>query len=530
MATRIGASYPASLGMPRPRLSHSRGTGIYFSMALRRAVLVPLALLLLAPSAASAQQRRYLVELGAAAALTALDDTTGYGTGYGGTARIGVWLPLRFSLEAEYSYIRTKTDVSDSSVGVSSIGGFLLYNIPLGTRSFAHLKAGLGSIDYGRCAPQSSAGQGACGSAATWSAGLGFRVGITPTLLARADGAVQRNIGGANDVGQTEFSNFGATLGLSVMLGSKALVDADGDGVIDANDKCSGTPKGALVDRRGCPTDADSDRVSDGLDRCPSTPAGVEVDENGCPTDEDNDGVPDGVDRCRGTPLGAAINAVGCSSDADNDQVPDGLDRCPDTPAGATVDALGCPSDTDGDKVLDGLDRCPDTPFGERVNRDGCSAGATPRQQPARPGVQPPAQPAPAQPVPGQSAAGEAAPPPAATNPVVLRDGAFALGSARLRAEAYPILDSVAAALAAAPTQRLEIGAHTAASRAETDSRQLANLRIEAVRSYLIGKGVRPQRLVPKFYGATVPVTSDTTVAGRATNRRIEIKPLPSGP
>jgi OOP family OmpA-OmpF porin len=113
---------------------------------------------------------------------------------------------------------------------------------------------------------------------------------------------------------------------------------------------------------------------------------------------------------------------------------------------------------------------------------------------------------------------------------VVLRDAAFSLGSARLRAEAYPILDSIAAALVAAPTLRLEIGAHTAASRAETDSRQLANLRIEAVRSYLIGKGVRPQRLVPKFYGATAPVTRDTTVAGRAANRRIEIKPLPSGP
>ena len=112
----------------------------------------------------------------------------------------------------------------------------------------------------------------------------------------------------------------------------------------------------------------------------------------------------------------------------------------------------------------------------------------------------------------------------------MLRDAAFALGSARLRAEAYPVLDSLAAALASAPTLRLEIGAHTAASRAATDSRQLANLRIEAVRSYLIGKGVRPQRLVPKFYGATVPVTSDTSTAGRATNRRIEIKPLPSGP
>ncbi|MGH7631768.1 MAG: OmpA family protein, partial [Gemmatimonadales bacterium] len=113
---------------------------------------------------------------------------------------------------------------------------------------------------------------------------------------------------------------------------------------------------------------------------------------------------------------------------------------------------------------------------------------------------------------------------------VVLLDGAFALGSARLRAGALPALDSVAAALAAAPTQRIEIGAHTAGSRSATDSRQLANLRIEAVRSYLIGKGVRPQRLVPKFYGSTAPVTRDTTAAGRAANRRIEIKPLPSGP
>ena len=488
-------------------------------MAFRRAVLVPLTLLLLASSSASAQQRRYLVELGAAGALTALDDTTGYGTGYGGVGRIGVWLPLRFSLEAEYSYLRTKTETSDSSVGVTSIGGFLLYNVPLGTRSFAHLKAGLGSIDYGECAPQSSAGQGACGSAATWSLGLGLRVGITPTLLARLDGGVQRNIGGADEVGQTEFSNFGGSLGLSVMLGSKALVDADGDGVLDADDKCPQTRRGALVNRQGCPTDADADGVADGVDRCPSTPSGVRTDENGCPTDEDNDGIPDGVDRCRGTPLGAAVNPAGCSSDADADEVPDGLDRCPDTPAAATVDALGCPSDTDGDKVLDGLDRCPDTPFGERVNREGCPAAGAPRQ-PAPAG--PPA-PAPVQPP-------AAEPAPAARTPVVLRDAAFALGSARLRAEAIPILDSVAAALAAAPAQRIEIGAHTAASRAETDSRQLANLRIEAVRSYLIGKGVRPQRLVSKFYGATAPVTADTTAAGRATNRRIEIVPLLSGP
>jgi outer membrane protein OmpA-like peptidoglycan-associated protein len=487
-------------------------------MDLRRAILAPLALLLLIPVQLFAQQRRYLVELGAAVALVSFDDETDLGTGFGGLGRLGIWLPLRFSIEAEGSYVRPKTQTADVAVGVKAFAGSLLYNIPLGERAFAHLKTGLGSITYGGdCPPVAVPGAGPCGSAGIWNAGLGFRVGITPTVLVRAEGLVSRNISG-----DIEFSNFGGNLGISLMLGSKALVDADGDGVIDSSDKCAGTTRGALVDKKGCPTDRDSDGVADGVDRCPSTPAGVVTDENGCPIDEDNDGVPDGVDRCRGTPLGAAVNASGCSSDADADQVPDGLDRCPETPAGATVDALGCPSDADADKVLDGLDRCPDTQFGERVNRDGCPAGATP--QPRQPPAAPPAPPAPAPtpiPTPG---------PPATANAVVLRDAAFSLGSARLRPEAFPVLDSIAAALAAAPTQRIEIGAHTAGSRSETDSRQLANLRIEAVRSYLIGKGVRPQRLVPKFYGATAPVTSDTTATGRATNRRIEIKPLPSGP
>jgi outer membrane protein OmpA-like peptidoglycan-associated protein len=516
------ASYPALAALPRPRLSLPQGAGIYQFMDLRRAVLVPLALLFLAPVPSSAQQRRYLVELGAAGALVSFDDETDLGTGFGGLGRLGVWLPLRFSIEAEGAYVRPKTQTSDVAVGVKSFAGSLLYNIRLGDRNFLHLKTGLGSITYGGdCPPVAVPGAGPCGSAGTWNAGLGFRVGITPTVLIRAEGLVSRNISG-----DIEFSNFGASLGVSLMLGSKALVDADGDGIIDADDDCEGTRRGALVDRKGCPTDRDGDKVADGIDRCPNTPAGVLTDENGCPTDEDNDGIPDGVDRCRGTPLGAAVNATGCSSDDDNDQVPNGLDRCPETPAGATVDALGCPSDSDGDKVLDGLDRCPDTRFGERVNREGCPAGAAP--QPRQPPAEPAPAPAPAAPAPAPAPAPAAAPAPA--NTVVLRDAAFALGSARLRADALPILDSIAASLAAAPTQRIEIGAHTAASRSATDSRQLANLRIEAVRSYLIGKGVRPQRLVPKFYGSTAPVTRDTTVTGRATNRRIEIKPLPSGP
>jgi len=58
--------------------------------------------------------------------------------------------------------------------------------------------------------------------------------------------------------------------------------DADDDGVLDTLDKCPGTPKGANVDPRGCPTDMDGDGIYDHLDKCPDTPKDATVDEGGC--------------------------------------------------------------------------------------------------------------------------------------------------------------------------------------------------------------------------------------------------------
>ncbi|MCF6267979.1 MAG: OmpA family protein [Desulfuromusa sp.] len=62
------------------------------------------------------------------------------------------------------------------------------------------------------------------------------------------------------------------------------LRDSDGDGVTDNKDRCPNTPKGASVDKVGCPLDSDDDGVSDYRDQCPGTPAGVSVDVYGCPT------------------------------------------------------------------------------------------------------------------------------------------------------------------------------------------------------------------------------------------------------
>lgn len=119
-------------------------------------------------------------------------------------------------------------------------------------------------------------------------------------------------------------------------------LDSDGDGVVDAKDRCPDTSKGAKVDAQGCELDGDGDGVVDRLDRCPTTPAGRAVDAQGCELDGDGDGVVDALDRCPTTPAGRAVNAQGCELDSDGDGILDAADACPGTPAGTAVDDKGC--------------------------------------------------------------------------------------------------------------------------------------------------------------------------------------------
>ena len=124
-------------------------------------------------------------------------------------------------------------------------------------------------------------------------------------------------------------SNLIASLGLSLNIGGEkpappsppppppppvAPKDSDGDGVVDPEDECPGTPRGCVVDARGCPLDSDGDGVCDGIDQCPDTPKGCTVDERGCPLDGDGDGVCDGIDQCPDTPKGVRrLDEKGCS-------------------------------------------------------------------------------------------------------------------------------------------------------------------------------------------------------------------------
>jgi len=125
------------------------------------------------------------------------------------------------------------------------------------------------------------------------------------------------------------------------------------------------------------PTDSDGDGVVDALDRCPATPAGRKVNAEGCELDGDGDGVVDALDRCPATPAGRTVNAEGCELDGDGDGVVDALDRCPATPAGRTVNAEGCELDGDADGIVDAADQCPGTLAGEPVDDKGCTLPKT---------------------------------------------------------------------------------------------------------------------------------------------------------
>jgi outer membrane protein OmpA-like peptidoglycan-associated protein len=491
-----------------------------------------LALLLSTKSALEAQQRRFLVELGAGAVYQSFDSVTKLNGAIGGVGRLGLWLPYHFSVEAEASLGGPNTEDTDISVSTRTVIASVLYNIPLGENNWAHLKVGGGSSKFGDPCPTDISSTIICGSSSALVAGAGLRVGVTPLLLVRGDASLTRNKTGRTN---EPFTNFGVSLGLSYMLGSKPIPDSDGDGILENRDRCPDTPSGAQVDGTGCPSDSDGDGVPDGVDRCANTPPGASVNASGCTQDSDGDNIADGLDRCPDTEPGVLVDPNGCPKDSDGDSIPDGLDRCSETARGATVDALGCPGDEDGDGVLDGLDRCPRTPTGAAINPNGCPTGQGAGGQPqaaappaaAPPAAAPPQARTPRAAVPRPQPAGRT---PAAARSRVLPGVGFAPGTARLRPESYVALDSIAEILQADTTVRVEVGAHTDNAGIAAQNQHLSNLQADAVRTYLVTKGVSFQQVQARGYGGTVPLTTDNTPRGRVANRRVEIKPVAPGP
>jgi uncharacterized repeat protein (TIGR01451 family) len=107
-----------------------------------------------------------------------------------------------------------------------------------------------------------------------------------------------------------------------------------------------------------------------------------------------------------------------------------------------------------------------------------------------------------------------------------LTGASFDVNTARLNASARPILDQVIETLKKYPDEKVVVRGHTDSTGGAEWNRRLSLQRAEAVRDYLVGSGISPDQLLVEGRGAADPVAPNDTAAGRARNRRVEIKAL----
>jgi outer membrane protein OmpA-like peptidoglycan-associated protein len=264
--------------------------------------------------------------------------------------------------------------------------------------------------------------------------------------------------------------------GLTFKFGGK---DTDGDGIYDKDDAC---PEVAgLKQFNGCP-DTDSDGITDASDACPEVAGPVEF--NGCP-DTDGDGIVDKDDACADV---AGLKQFNGCPDTDGDGTEDKKDKCIDVKG--PKENAGCPwPDRDGDGVYDKDDKCPDVKG--TVANNGC---------------------------------------PEVSEEVVKQLNSYAKtilfnsGKSSFQAQTFPVLQSIAAILKEYPSANFSIEGHTDSDGKDATNQKLSEDRAAAVKNYLVENGIASSRLSSIGFGESKPIDTNKTKAGKANNRRVEVK------
>jgi hypothetical protein len=99
----------------------------------------------------------------------------------------------------------------------------------------------------------------------------------------------------------------------------------------------------------------------------------------------------------------------------------------------------------------------------------------------------------------------------------------FDFDSAVIRETSAPVLDAVAAALAAESATAITITGHTSTEGEPAYNQSLSERRAAAVVEALVARGVERGRLEAVGAGESRPIADDAGEAGRALNRRVEI-------
>lgn len=104
----------------------------------------------------------------------------------------------------------------------------------------------------------------------------------------------------------------------------------------------------------------------------------------------------------------------------------------------------------------------------------------------------------------------------------------FDFGNARLRSESDTVLNEIAAYALAHPDECYALEGHTDSVGADTANMDLSLARAEAARTALIARSVDALRLSADGFGESRPVATNESAEGRAANRRVTLRIVPS--
>lgn len=102
-------------------------------------------------------------------------------------------------------------------------------------------------------------------------------------------------------------------------------------------------------------------------------------------------------------------------------------------------------------------------------------------------------------------------------------DISFDTGRADIKPSLQPVLDQFANGLGSQPNTEIRIIGHTDSTGPDSVNDPLSLQRAASARDYLAARGVDPQRVMINGRGEHEPIADNSTEAGRARNRRVEI-------
>ncbi len=335
---------------------------------------------------------------------------------------------------------------------------------------------------------------------------LDFRGLYHYTLRDRLDGA---------EAGRDD-AFLSGTVGLTKLF--RANKDRDGDGLLDKDEKARGTNRKLA--------DTDGDGLNDGEEVLTYNTDPLKADTDGdglsdsdevkkhktspLKADSDGDGLNDGeeLNRLRTDPVKA---------DTDGDGLDDGAEV-------KTTNTEALKADTDGDNLNDGeeVNRYKTNPLktdtdngsvndgvevARNSNPNDVSDDVPPKQEMIKPRET-------------QALKIEVG------KNIVLDGVVFKTSSAVISAPSQEILTRAFNALNDNPEIEVEIQGHTDNQGSAAANMKLSQSRAEAVKAWLVKKGIAAQRMTTKGFGPDKPIASNATPEGRQQNRRIEFARL----